>query len=65
MSEPSERCNPHLKTALARRRGNNDKLVKELAKVPIEQQLELYRIIQDLEMEVDSERRKRKQGRMF
>ena len=32
--------------------------------MPREQQLELYRLIQDLEMEADQERRKRKQGRM-
>lgn len=65
MGEEKRALNPHLRAVLCRRRGQHDRLLGELGKMPNELQLELFRVIQDLEMEVDNERRKRKQGRMF
>lgn len=57
--------NPNLRAMIHRQRCQRQMLVKHLATLPMEAQLELFRLLQDLEMEVANERRKRKQGRFF
>lgn len=62
---PVRQPNQNLRAAVCRRRGDHQPLLRELAKMPVELQLELFRLIQDLEMEVANEKRKRKQGRVW
>jgi len=59
------RVDRHLESTILRRRGNHRFLLQQLSKMPKQQQLELFRILQDMEMEIVDERRKRKQGRMW
>jgi hypothetical protein len=68
VSEPNRPCgiDRHLEAALLRQRGQNGPLVREvLACLSPESRERLYRVLDGLEQEVASERRKRKQGRWF
>jgi len=56
----------HLEAAVLRQRGDNRGLVRELLeKLSPQAKDRLYRVLQDLESQRDTERRRRRQGRFF